>query len=842
MVNERTNAATEKALGVVKDATDKAVLAMKEAGDKTADTLRQAATDLGNKVQTVAADTTETVKRAANAHVMSVVVNRVTGSVDWSIIMAGIGILGFIASYVMRKPSRIRDMEAVKKHIKRNDGKESITAQLTTLLEPVLMDKHEYSTIRSATDVLSTMFLLPLLYVKGPKFAFQMGQMITGSVRMLLNTWQLVSLVRGWFSNDESPADVVEANVEAIADRISVMTDPVLAAREEAELNAALVLNPNDERAKRDLVKLRAARDAPPVQIDKGNQFWDWARENRVLAASFIMGIIAIFAGAAYMFYQKRKKTLSTHIFKVGEKLVMVNDKGQALEATIGRVRIYQKQLQESFPLAAFRVGGRYEGKKKYYVSKNKKSGRWVVYDDKGRYIDYIDAFDNTDDELVFEDREDLLEVERYMNANGHALGDNTGYDPNDYADWTRETTNLGDSMSFNDRMRAYGDSWRPNELEAASKAPVYFATISQPVAHPVVERAKITTPPRLYSQLVAPPATLVESVKWPPAPTRVPASKPTEPAAKKAIESLTIAAAKATVILPKRTPPAKPVKPVAVVKPIVPALQPRATYWLNRKMTSDCSFGAKCAVPNCQFVHPAEDRCYKPWCGCPQPHPFTFKARCDKAGCDQTCGLFHRKDKVVVPKQKTTESLNGLVPVTDSKLAKSLGSLQAKAADGVVQGQAFTLANKVWTAKHCLSDGKHTSQISYKDGVEMPLAANVWKACDGFDIAYTELKIADRPSLSVGKEPVVGNSVHMRVFDYNKKEWVTATGVISSFDSTFLHYTIPTDEGYSGGAVLDQSGNIIAMHTNGAAVRNGPNQGLRITPALVAFLTKSKN
>jgi hypothetical protein len=809
MVDTRTTAVVDKALSAVKEVTDKTTTAMREAGDNAAQSLRTAAQELGNKVQAVAADTTESVKRAANVNVLNVVGNQVLGALDWSVLLAAVGILGFVASYVLRKPSRVRNMEAVRKFVRKHDGQESLTSQLTVLLEPVLMDKHEYSTIRNATDFLSTMFLLPLLYLKGPKYAFQMGQTIASTVRLLLGTCQVVTLVRGWFSDEESPVDVVEANIGTIVDRLETMTDPVRAAREEAELNSALVLAPNDEKIKRELVKLKAAKAAPPVQMEKENVFWKWAQENRVLASSFIMGIIALFAGSAYLLYQRRKKTLSTHVFRVAEKTVYVNDKGQALEVPVGKVRIYQKELQESFPLAAYRTSGRYEKNKKFYVSKNKKSGRWVVYDDKGKYVDYIDAFDNTDDELVFQDRDDLLAVDRYMTTNGHALGDNSGYDGEDWADWMRETNNPADD----NRVRLMDGGWRAGALESVA-----------PVALPIL------TPIR--QQSVAVPAQLSSLTP-----------KVTLP---KALRSLILSHAVSLHTTPQEKTAAPKVELVSTAgsSPLPkPAIGAVSLYRVGNRVAKDCNKGDKCSNKNCFFIHPVQERCIKKMCSCKKPHPFLGKARCDKAGCDQTCGQFHRKDKVAVPRNAKTESLNGIVPVTDSKLAKSLGLLQVQVSDVAKdQGQCFVMANRVWTAKHVVGDGMKKSDVSYRDGIEMPVQPGKWYACDGFDIAYTELTQSNRPSLSVGREPVVGESVQMRVFDYTKREWVTAVGTVKSMDSTFLHYDIPTDTGYSGGAVLDQRGNVIAIHTNGAAVRNGPNKGLRITPTLVAVLTRTKN
>lgn len=199
---------------------------------------------------------------------------------------------------------------------------------------------------------------------------------------------------------------------------------------------------------------------------------------------------------------------------------------------------------------------------------------------------------------------------------------------------------------------------------------------------------------------------------------------------------------------------------------------------------------------------------------------------------------------------------MNGIDPVPDCKWSKSLGYFEMSYREnGLVKVHSTNfqiLKSQYCTAHHFMvsaSTGKiiqpdwiDTFTATFHDGVVVGLPTNVkWEKIPEQDMIWLKIPVpSGRTSLNVSSTPNPGDVLKACFFDFNKSKWVSLAGVFQKSKDGYISHTIPTTEGYCGGAIMDNSSRVVAMHTNGAQHVGGPNLGIWITAALLMPLSPS--
>lgn len=711
---------------------------------------------------------------------------------SWEFIAVCVGVCTMIIGAFARQPKRVENLPAICRLARKSDrlGKESAMGQLAAALAPVVADKHEYSTVSAACNTISCAFLLPLIIVRGPTFAFSAGSAISAWIKLALGAVQWLDMIRSWSLQGDDVASVVTNNVKVIAERIDLHSNPEAAAAEVARLEAQYVTDPSIGLRTR-IDKLKLAAKVKPVPIAFTKILSKKVKEHPWWCAALVVGMISIVTSAVFLLYQRRLKTKRTFTFSVptesGRKIVHVSENGEALESVIGQQFVYQQELANTFPLAHY---GKLEGKKCF--AKKNLSGRWVLYSEDGTFMGDLDKFKERDEELIFYDRSDMAEAEQSL---GYKFS-SADWDENEYAEWDRKDRRAANHVDLADKSDEGNMTRGGNTL-----------TLKDVNGHYV--RREAATKPKMITDYIF-------------------------------------------------------------------------KYTWRGKTTWTCKRGVDCAGSTCPFVHEYTPKCLKEKCKCDKAHQVKWLEPCTNQSCDRSCPKYHKKprvkvtvgdhnlvakkvefsyDKVVAaarakaaasigsapclsspaPRQ---ESLHGIVPISNARYQKGLAKLTASypAVNGVVQqdfSNGFCMYGVFWTAHHCVPLNTKV-EVEFASGVKATPAT--WNHVTGCDVAWSRINVANVTNFQPGKEPQPNDTVHMRVWCLLTKDWVMMAGRVTSVADGLLHYSIKTTEGYSGAAVFDEKGHVVAIHTNGASVSGGPNFGVLVTPSLVAKWTGSLN
>jgi hypothetical protein len=154
--------------------------------------------------------------------------------------------------------------------------------------------------------------------------------------------------------------------------------------------------------------------------------------------------------------------------------------------------------------------------------------------------------------------------------------------------------------------------------------------------------------------------------------------------------------------------------------------------------------------------------------------------------------------------------------------------------------GNAFCAGQFVFTAHHNLQDPKLEAR-TYQDAYgKQPSSAKIhdlkWIGNEKLDYAYvskTSVPLKNLRSYNMAV-PTPGMAIVIPRFDPTDNRYVVTTGVIDEVVDGMVYHTATTGSGDSGAAILNEAGQVVAIHTHGVGKGDSRNSGFAFTQSFI--------
>lgn len=154
----------------------------------------------------------------------------------------------------------------------------------------------------------------------------------------------------------------------------------------------------------------------------------------------------------------------------------------------------------------------------------------------------------------------------------------------------------------------------------------------------------------------------------------------------------------------------------------------------------------------------------------------------------------------------------------------------------------AFVIGQKFITAWHAVEKcaAGEITVLTDADGKVID-HKHPWTRVGKLDIATSPAIGYSLPSFKGGNVPQINDVVTIMAYDWTTSQWCSHPGKVSRVGAGVLSYQIATQQGWSGAPVIDSTGAVVAVHTDGDDSHVG-NSGQVLTEMFIARMLGTKN
>jgi len=744
---------------------------------------------------------------------------------DYTFLLAASGFIILTIGAIRRKLQPKTDTKDVIRYIKTVRGKDYKKETMDALIAPFKAQIRTGRSLGGIVEAVACVLMAPFIVSHGLSPILSLAGTVHHAIAYITNAISGIQVLAFMLGQSPPVEELTESVTESVKGIEMVSNREAMEARRE-ELTAKLVslqsqiseIHRNDIKSLSNVVdknmaplkmhlidvkkqlhtldSIRSNLASPLVEVKKEDSTWEqlvkWHKTNPKVANLAIITLIVCVSWGVWTIVQMNKPDEDdvVYVAETTDGLIYVSKNGVIKEAPKTVVVYHTETLRKLDGSEVNIQFGEYnKEKKKTAYARQSKDGRWLVYDDKGRYICDLKNWKAGRHEVLFEDHYAIEDAERDMNATTSDeieqeridtsswntggedwYGWNKEYQPPDSDDITQQGDEGNVSAASHPRRKLAGPAKLPSlrrETQDLKKECLHYATCPEY--------------PKLIDSngLCGKTCTGRQCMHW--VGCHFVDDKAVKP------ES-----GKDEVVGP-------------VVKPILKAetwpMCGKCGYKHNAKAKCICKKGASCgcsgfheppkpikSVPanskHVKFEDP--DKCTS--CNCylkSNSHRLFCRQiatgeKCDKCGSSYDT---YKHNICMKTKPLKKETLHGAVPCDLERQKKSCGRIsftgfRQDTGRQLTGANNFTLINGcVWTVAHLFEDlaehGQFKPTLIFNDGSKFEMVienASLKFATGDKDLCWfrpVTSVMVDRPSFQVGGVPVHQANVLMPVWDF---------------------------------------------------------------------------